>query len=169
MDTMENVRETKMRVEEIWISGGHDFRGRHGMERMENEIFSKNEVECVAGKGLEGDRYFEFKEDFKGQITFFSMEVMEELREKFGKFASSALRRNILVRGADLKDLVGQKFSVQGVVFEGSEECTPCYRMDEAIGKGAEDFLRGDCRGGLRARILTDGRLQCAAPLGIFP
>jgi hypothetical protein len=30
--------------------------------------------------------------------------------------------------------------------------------MDQAIGPGAEEFLRG--QGGLRARILTDGRLH---------
>ena len=43
-------------------------------------------------------------------------------------------------------------------MFEGSEECRPCYWMDEAMGEGAEVFLKG--RGGLRCRILDDGELS---------
>ena len=147
-------------VEGIWISPGHDFRGRHGKGRLENGIVALDEVECVAGRGLAGDRYFDFKEDFKGQVTFFSAGVLEELRGKYGEVDVSALRRNVLVSGGDLNGLVGRKFSVQGVVFEGSEECKPCYWMDQAVGEGAEDFLKGKCRGGLRARILTGGKLQ---------
>jgi len=155
--------ESGFEVEGILISSGHDFRGRHGMGRLENEIKALDEVECVAGRGLAGDRYFDFKEDFKGQVTFFSAEVLEELREKYGEVDATVLRRNVLVRGADLEGLVGKKFSVQGVVFEGSEECKPCYWMDQAVGEGAEDFLKGRCRGGLRARILTDGKLRVSA------
>jgi len=155
--------ESGFEVEGILISSGHDFRGRHGMGRLENEIKALDEVECVAGRGLAGDRYFDFKEDFKGQVTFFSVEVLEELREKYGEVDATVLRRNVLVRGADLEGLVGKKFSVQGVVFEGSEECKPCYWMDQAVGEGAENFLKGRCRGGLRARILTDGKLRVSA------
>ncbi len=154
------AKDAGFELEGIWISQGHDFRGRHGLGRMEHEITAVDEVECVAGKGLVGDRYFNFKEDFKGQVTFFSVEVLEELREKYGDVDASVLRRNVLVRGGDLEALIGEKFSVQGVIFEGSEECKPCYWMDQAVGEGAEDFLKGECRGGLRARILTGGKIQ---------
>ncbi len=163
METGMEAVDAGFEVEGIWISTGHDFRGRHGLGRMDHGITALNEVECVAGRGLVGDRYFDFKEDFKGQVTFFSAEVFEELREKYGEVDVAALRRNVLVRGGDLEGLVGKKFSVQGVVFEGSEECKPCYWMDEAVGAGAEDFLKGKCRGGLRARILSDGRLRVSA------
>jgi hypothetical protein len=53
---------------------------------------------------------------------------------------------------------------VQGVRFFGSAECRPCYWMNQAIGPGAEEFLRG--QGGLRARILTDGILRSTAFAG---
>ena len=39
-------------------------------------------IECVAGRGIRGDRYFDFKNDYKGQITFFSLEVFDELCER---------------------------------------------------------------------------------------
>jgi MOSC domain-containing protein YiiM len=69
----------------------------------------------------------------------------------------SLLRRNVLTRGIDLNTLIGMTFSIQGVVFEGTEECRPCYWMDTALAPGAEAALRG--RGGLRARILEGGTL----------
>jgi MOSC domain-containing protein YiiM len=61
------------------------------------------------------------------------------------------------VRGADLNELICEDFEVQGVRFHGTEECRPCYWMDRAIAPGAHEFLKG--RGGLRAKILSDGRL----------
>jgi hypothetical protein len=154
------VIDAALVVKAIWISPGHDFRGRHGLGRLENGIEAVDEVECVVGKGLLGDRYFGFKEDYKGQVTFLSAYVLEELRTRYGEIDASALRRNFLVAGEGLERLLGKRFSVQGVVFEGSEECKPCYWMDEVVGEGAEDFLKGNCRGGLRARIVTGGLLR---------
>ncbi|MBC7979109.1 MAG: molybdenum cofactor biosysynthesis protein [Armatimonadetes bacterium] len=159
---MKEILEPGLAIEEIWISPGHDFRGRHGKGRLEHGDVAVSEVECVAGMGLKGDRYFGFKEDYKGQVTFLAMEVVEELRARFGDFPSSQLRRNVIVRGADLDRLLSKKFRLQGVLFEGSEECKPCLWMDEVVGEGAEKFLKAGCRGGLRARILEGGTLRVA-------
>jgi len=49
---------------------------------------------------------------------------------------------------------------VQGVSFVGVEECRPCYWMDRALGPAAEAWLKG--RGGLRARITSNGFLKTA-------
>lgn len=54
---------------------------------------------------------------------------------------------------------LGRIFSIDGLVFEGVEECKPCYWMDEAVAPGANAFLAG--RGGLRCRILSGGILRC--------
>jgi MOSC domain-containing protein YiiM len=64
----------------------------------------------------------------------------------------------VIVKGLDLNSLIGKEFSINGVRLSGSEECKPCYWMDEAVGKGIEDFLKG--RGGLRCRILSNGSLS---------
>lgn len=160
-ETGQEVPRWQARLESIWISTGHDFRGRHGGERMSHGVESVREVECVAGMGLRGDRYFGHATDYKGQVTFFAAEVLDRLRETFGEGADAgALRRNLIVRGIDLQEWVGRRFRFQGVEFEGSEECKPCYWMDQAIAPGAEEFLKGGCRGGLRARILSEGVLR---------
>ncbi len=147
-------------VVRLFLSGGHNFFGRHGLPPNENVMQEVDELECIAGCGVVGDRFFNYKPEYKGQITFFSLEILQALRKVFGVSHSgaSAARRNVLITGCDLNRLVGRRFEVQGVWFEGTEECRPCYWMDRAFGPGAEAWLRG--RGGLRARILTNGKLR---------
>jgi MOSC domain-containing protein YiiM len=149
-----------MKIQQLFVSSGHNFFGHHGKPPGEHMLREVETIECVAGRGVRGDRFFDYRADYKGQITFFSSEVFEEVCKKLGVDDKSpgAARRNVVISGADLNSLIGRKFELQGVVFEGICECSPCYWMDSAIGPGAEQVLRG--RGGLRARILTDGTLR---------
>lgn len=151
-----------IRVEQLFISPGHNFVGHHGQPAGEHPIVAVDQVECVAGRGLRGDRYFDYKENYKGQITFFAMEVLEALRAELNlrEAQPQATRRNAFVRGADLPSLIGQEFVVQGVRFFGVEESRPCDWMNFALGPGAKEWLQG--RAGLRCRILTDGFLRRA-------
>jgi MOSC domain-containing protein YiiM len=122
-------------------------------------------IECVAGRGIRGDRYFDFKDDYKGQITFFSLDVFDELCAALAlrDCSPAAARRNAVIRGVDLNDFIGKEFDVQGVHLYGTEESAPCYWMDRAFAPGAKDFLKG--RGGLRAKILSDGGLRSNSPV----
>ena len=123
-------------------------------------------IECVASRGIRGDRYFDFKDDYKGQITFFSLDVFDELCAalKAHDASPAAARRNVITRGFDLNEFIGKEFEIQGVRFYGTQECAPCYWMDGAFAPGAKDFLKG--RGGLRGKILTDGKLHSTAANG---
>jgi len=147
----------------IDISPGHNYFGHHEKPAGTNETISVKFIECVAGLGLRGDRFFGYKENYKGQVTFFSWEVYEELCEKFGvkNKNPSVFRRNIITRNIDLNSLIGRQFEIQGVAFEGMAECSPCYWMDQAFHPGAEEALQG--RGGLRAKILSDGILRVSS------
>lgn len=161
----EDLPEWNAALEAIWISPGNDFRGHHGKPRGGHGIESVRVIECVAGMGLKGDRYFGYKQNFKGQVTFFSAEAVDAVRAHFKRpdLSSGEFRRNLIVRGVDLSEWVGKRFRFQGIDFEGSEECRPCYWMDEVAGGGAEEFLKTDFRGGLRARILSDGTLRAGS------
>lgn len=161
-ETFSTPPEWQAELSEIWISEGNDFRGRHEQGRLNHGIRGVSEIECVAGMGLRGDRYFGFKENYKGQVTFFDADAVQAVRERFGMpdLSGALFRRNLIVRGVDLGPWVGRRFRFQGVGFEGSEECKPCYWMDEAVAPGAEEFLKQNFRGGLRARILTGGILR---------
>jgi MOSC domain-containing protein YiiM len=144
----------------LFISPGHNFFGHKGQPAGNHPMIEFDEVECVAGRGLRGDRFFDYRENYKGQITFFSLDVFDALREalQLPQAQPQATRRNVFVREVDLHRLVGTRFEIQGLQFEGVEECRPCSWMDIALCPGAEAWLRG--RGGLRARILTTGHLR---------
>lgn len=152
-----------LRVVGIFISPGHNFFGHHEQPAGTHPTISVTEVECVAGKGLFGDRFFGFKENYKGQVTFFSAEVFDAVCGELGVRDKSPglTRRNVVTRGVDLNSLVGKRFFLQGIEFEGVAECSPCHWMNDMIAPGAEAALHG--RGGLRARILTDGVLRVEA------
>jgi len=158
------------RIEHLYVSPGHNYFGHHGKPADEHPIIGVPEIECVAGRGIRGDRFFDYKPDYKGQITFFAAEIYDELCATLLPPVSqlsalnaqlpppSAFRRNVITRGADLNSLIGKQFTIQGVTFEGTAECSPCYWMDQAFAPGTEAALKG--RGGLRAKILTDGWLR---------
>ncbi len=148
-----------MTIDHLFISPAHNYFGHHGQPAGEAPALAVDAVECVAGRGLRGDRFFDYRPDYKGQITLFAAEVFAELCEHFRLETASpaALRRNAFVRGADLNALVGTDFLVQGVRLFGVEECRPCHWMDSALATGAEAWLRG--RGGLRCKIVTGGWL----------
>lgn len=149
-------------IRHLFISPGHSFFGQHGRGAAEFPTIEVPEVECLAGRGIRGDRFFDYKPDYKGQITFYAWEDLCRMWEDLGiaqdRRDASATRRNAITEGLDLCALVGKEFEVQGVRFAGSEECRPCYWMNGAIHPEAEAWMRG--RGGLRARILCDGRLR---------
>lgn len=152
--------DSHIRIERIFISPGHNFFGHQGRLAGTNPIVEVAEVQCVAGKGLEGDRFFNFKENYKGQVTFFSGDVFDDVCQRLGVSGKppGVTRRNVIIRGVDLNTLIGKQFTVQGVLFEGVAECTPCHWMNEAIAPGAESALQG--RGGLRARVISGGKLR---------
>lgn len=149
-----------MRVRHIYLSPVHNFVGHHGREPGSEPMEEVEEAECIAGCGLKGDRYFDYKPDYKGQVTFFAQEVYEQMCEQFNESGKdpSVFRRNVITSGIDLNDLIGREFEVQGIRFFGTEEAKPCYWMDRAFAQGCLQALEG--KGGLRAKILSDGVLR---------
>jgi len=161
METLERISRIEcVKVRRLYIAAGHNYFGHHGQPPGENSIVEVPEVECVAGRGLRGDRFFDFKENYKGQITFFSWEIYEAICRELDVHNKPPLtfRRNVMTAGVDLNELIGREFKIQGISFRGTEECRPCYWMDQAFAPGANEFLKG--RGGLRAVILTNGTLR---------
>ena len=147
-------------ISQFFISPGHNFFGRHGLPAGAHPTQEVASVPCRAGWGIEGDRFYGYRPDYKGQITFFSAAVFVALQHEFGvpTLSPGVLRRNVLMAGADLNTLIGWKFSVGDVTFEGTGEARPCHWMNHAVAPGAEEWLKG--RGGLRARVVSNGVLK---------
>jgi len=117
------------------------------------------EVQARANLGLEGDRFYGIRPDFDGQVTFFAWETYALLMQELALPAESVvnLRRNIITTGVPFNALIGQEFTIGEVRFFGAKHCAPCSWMDAGLAPGALKLLKG--RGGLRAQVLSDGRL----------
>ena len=154
----------KTGIRHLYVAADHNFFGHHGRPPGRHPIMEVPAVECIAGRGLRGDRFIDYKENYKGQITFFAWETYEAICAHFSvrDRSPSVFRRNVITTGVDLNTLIGREFEIQGVQFRGTEECRPCHWMDQAFADGAEDYLKG--RGGLRAVILTPGFLRVSGP-----
>ncbi len=147
-------------IHHIFISPGHNFFGRYGQVAGTHTSRDVASVKCRAGWGLEGDRFYGWRPEYKGQVTFFAWETVLAARAKFSVPALSpdVFRRNVIIEGVELNELIGRRFTLSGIEFEGTGESRPCHWMNQAVAPGAEDWLRG--RGGLRAKILSDGELR---------
>lgn len=156
---LNSVSVVPINIEACYISPGHNFFGHHGKEPSRHPAVIQESVICRTGRGLEGDRFFDYKDNYKGQITFLEREQIGVLegKLKMQEIDPARFRRNVITQGIDLNTLIGRTFTLCGITFEGVEECRPCYWMDRAVGPGAEECLKG--KGGLRARILSDGTL----------
>jgi hypothetical protein len=121
-----------------------------------------------AGRGLEGDRYFDERGTFSNphgrgyDLTLIEAEVLDGLELPAGRLSAEEARRNIVTRGIDLNALVGERFRVGGVECLGQRLCEPCAhleRLTAATGKpGTLHALIH--KGGLRADVLSDGEIR---------
>lgn len=123
-------------------------------------------VRAVPGRGLEGDRYFEAAGSFSRwpgahrEVTLIAEEALAEMAREAGVvLPPEASRRNVLVRGVPLNDLVRQTFWVGAVQMEGIRLSQPCKYLVRLTGEPG--LLPGLIdRGGLRARLLNEGVLR---------
>jgi len=111
-------------------------------------------VRAVAGHGLEGDRYFFADGAGSGEaLTLIEAEAIEDVG-----LTGAKSRRQVVVRGGGLNDLVGKRFRVGDVECEGIELCEPCLHLQKLTRPGIiKDLIH---RGGLRADILSGGTIS---------
>jgi len=138
------------------------------------EPVSVPSVRAAAGRGLEGDRYFlgtgtySKKDDGSRQVTLIESEALEALQRDYGLSLSPAgSRRNLLTRGVALNHLVGRRFRVGEVLMEGVRLCEPCGHLEQLTGRPVRAGLVH--RGGLRARVLSDGRIAPGDTISLVP
>jgi len=110
-------------------------------------------VRAVAGCGLEGDRHFRANGQRPGgALTLIEAEALEDVG-----LTGAQSRRQVVVRGVRLNDLVGKRFLVGSVECLGVELCEPCLHLQKLTRPGLIDDLVH--RGGLNADILTNGTI----------
>ncbi|WPB86567.1 MOSC domain-containing protein [Sediminicoccus rosea] len=116
------------------------------------------------GQGLEGDRW---KGAVTGgrQVTLIAAGHLAAIGGFLGRAAvpPEALRRNLVIEGVNLLALKGRRFRIGAALLEFSGECHPCSRMEEVLGPGGYNAVRG--HGGITARVTEGGAIRLGDPL----
>jgi MOSC domain-containing protein YiiM len=125
---------------------------------------ARDQVKAVAGRGLEGDRYFfdrapDADPGERSEITLIELEAIEALRHDLGtEFALGDSRRNVITRNVPLNHLIARRFRVGDATLEGVRLAEPCEYLEGLTFKGVRKALIH--RGGLRARIVDGGTIR---------
>lgn len=121
----------------------------------------------VPGTGVEGDR-FAGALDSKRQVTLIQHEHLGVVASLLGRahVSPATLRRNIVVSGINVAALQRVRFAIGGAQLEGTGPCHPCSKMEEALGPGGFNAMRG--HGGITARVVIAGEVRVGDPLVVL-
>jgi MOSC domain-containing protein YiiM len=111
------------------------------------------------GTGLDGDHHAKSGRSMR-QVTLIQFEHLSVIASLVGhgEVRPELLRRNVAVRGINLIALKNRRFRIGQSVLEGTGPCDPCSRMEEALGPGGLNTMRG--HGGITARVLVEGPIR---------
>ncbi|MDB5503482.1 MAG: hypothetical protein JWR89_3384 [Tardiphaga sp.] len=125
------------------------------------------ELQLIAGKGIDSDRYmigreegfYSSKPEEGRQVTLFEIETLLALKRDHNiDLAPEEHRRNVTVAGVPLTHLVGQKFWLGETLLEATRLSIPCRHIEEITGKAIFDPLIN--RSGLNCKILQGGTVR---------
>ena len=138
--------------------------GIHTAPRSQAPLVSHDEIEVVSGKGLVGDRHFDGYS--RGQITVVSADELADAAADLGyDIPLGATRRNVTIDGLRLPRTPGTRIRLGEVVMEVYRDASPCVGMEEAVGTGAQEALRG--RSGVRGLVVEGGVLRVGDPVSV--
>jgi MOSC domain-containing protein YiiM len=131
----------------------------HLGEERNPALWPVESARAVAGKGLEGDRYF-----FEGGAEpGRALTLVEEKSVEDVGLEPGATRRQVTTRGVRLNDLIGKRFRVGEVECYGVELCEPCSHLEKLTRPGVmRDLVH---RAGINADILSDGTISVGDPV----
>jgi MOSC domain-containing protein YiiM len=123
-----------------------------------------SEARAVPGRGLEGDRYFEGRGSLSRwaspgrELTLIAQEDLDAMAAEGVELTPQESRRNVLVSGVPLHDLLKEQFLIGEVAVLGARLCQPCKYLIRKTGKEVLPAMVG--RGGLRVQILNEGIIR---------
>ena len=150
MSNMKKLLNTLPQIGKVeWI-------GLRSVKRKDLDIVE--EVEASTETGLIGDRYS--GKNGKRQVTLIQKEHLTAVGLMLNQEAidPNLLRRNIVVSGMNLLALKDKQFQIGDAVLEMTGLCHPCSRMEENLGAGGYNAMRG--HGGITARVVKSGRIK---------
>lgn len=151
---MVTTKELKSNVPHV---GRVDWIGRS--PEREAAIDPVDEAIVEVGTGIVGDHHATGGTSQR-QVTLMQAEHLPVVASISGHdvIRPEQCRRNILVSGINLLSLKECRFQIGDVVLEGTGPCVPCSRMEETIGPGGFQAMRG--HGGITAVVHRGGTIH---------
>ena len=120
------------------------------------QLLAVSHAELDPDGGLIGDHY-QSRSNHARQVTLIQAEHIATIAAclGIGPIDPARLRRNVVVSGINLHALKGRRFSLGSALLEATGKCHPCSRMEEVLGVGGYNAVRG--HGGVTARIVAPG------------
>ena len=130
------------------------------------DVEVREEVEITLAGGLVGDRYT--KAGGNRMVTLIQAEHLDIIASIMKKEVTpDMLRRNILVSGINLKALQDATFRLgDDVILQGTGNCVPCSRMEETLGDGGYNAMRG--HGGITAKVIQAGKIKKGDQVSLY-
>jgi hypothetical protein len=129
----------------------------------EKPLVQVDSARAVAGRGLEGDRYFDGRGTFSGTGRGYQLTLVEEQALEDVDLSWEDARRNVVTRDIALNTLVGRRFTVGAAECIGRRLAEPCSHLERLARPGIIRPLVH--RAGLRADILHDGQIAVGDPI----
>jgi MOSC domain-containing protein YiiM len=126
------------------------------------------DAELVGDRGLRGDHTFE-RGSKKRQVTLIQAEHLAAIAALARRESAdpALLRRNLVVSGINLLALRATRFRIGATLLEGTGLCEPCSKMEDALGFGGYNAMRG--HGGITARVLEGGLIRVGDEVDFAP
>ena len=123
------------------------------------QVDSVEQVEASTTEGLVGDRFFS-KSNLDRQVTLIQAEHLAAVGHLLAEepIDPMRVRRNIVVSGINLLALKRRDFLVGNAILRWTGLCHPCSRMEEVLGPGGYNAMRG--HGGITAQVIQSGSLR---------
>lgn len=119
---------------------------------------SVDQAEVGLVGGLVGDRYT--AKNGRRAVSFIDGAHLPLIAARMGRehLTPALLRRNIVVDGINLLALKGTRFRVGEALFEYTVRAHPCTKMEDALGPGGWNAMRG--HGGVLGRVIEPGVIR---------
>lgn len=127
----------------------------------------RDQVELVEGKGITGDRIMKSRGGGKRQVTLIQAEHLPVIGALVGRTVEGReLRRNLVVSGINLLSLISLRFAIGEAILVGTGACAPCSKMDDILGEGGFQAMRG--HGGITATVERSGTIRIGDPIRVL-
>ena len=129
-------------------------------DKNNKKIKEVNSINVLANQGVSGDRHFKEFNDPYNQLSLIESENIDYYNSKYGlNIPYIDFRRNIIVSGINLNELINKKIKVNEITLKIHEICQPCkYLQDRLKIPGLVKMLVN--KSGVRAEILSSGSLS---------